>query len=150
MPGSFSIKLLLLLQAKHLQPAWRSCSLLLFYGYLSQSLSSHPEEISRKLTLVMTNTHQPQCPIPTKSAADRAGTLGVLEFCLFLTALSQAVHFTAWAQDLAQPKSSQLSKGNPSRRLSCQGIPASFARWRAAAKGDRQCGSSKTAKNLSI
>lgn len=96
MPGSFSIKLLLLLQAKHLQPAWRSCSLLLFYGYLSQSLSSHPEEISRKLTLVMTNTHQPQCPIPTKSAADRAGTLGVLEFCLFLTALSQAVHFTAW------------------------------------------------------
>ncbi|KAL2296786.1 hypothetical protein Nmel_014835 [Mimus melanotis] len=44
----------------------------------------------------MTKTHQPQCSILTKCAADRPGTLRVFGFRWFLAALSQAVHFTAW------------------------------------------------------
>lgn len=130
MPGGFAIKLLLLLQAK--QSTCRSCSLLVLYGYFSQPFSSHPEEISGTITLVITNTHQPQSVLlPQKVLLTELERWG-FGFCWFLTPLSQTVHFTAWHR-LWHHQRKPIQKDEW-----CQGVPASFAQWRAAAKGDRQ------------
>lgn len=122
--GGFPIKLLLLLQAK--QTTGSSCSLLLLYGDLSQPLSSHPEEISGITTLIITKTHQPECSTLTKSAAGRAGTLRVFGFCWLLTALSQAMHFTAWLRIWHYQNPPAFQRKPIQKDESCQGIPASF------------------------
>lgn len=147
--GGFPIKLLLLLQAK--QTTCSSCSLLLFYGDWSQPLSSLPEEISGIITLAITNTQQPQTvPLPQKvllAELEHRGCLG----------------FAGSLQHYHKPCISLPGSGSGTTKIllvfqrkpmqkdeSCQGIPVSFAQWRAAAKGDRQCGSSNTERNLDI
>lgn len=147
--GGFPIKLLLLLQAK--QTTCSSCSLLLFYRDWSQPLSSLPEEISGIITLVITNTQQPQTvPLPQKVLLAELEHRGCLGFagslqhyhkpCISLPGLGSG---TTKILLVFQRKPIQKDE-------SCQGIPVSFAQWRAAAKGDRQCGSSNTERNLDI
>lgn len=143
MPGGFAIKLLLLLQAK--QSTCRSCSLLVLYGYFSQPFSSHPEEISGTITLVITNTHQPQCPTPTKSAADRAGTLRIWILLVPYTIITNcALH--CLAQALAPPKETHPEGWVMPRSLCfiCR-VKGSSQRRQAT---NSQRGSSDTERNL--